>query len=482
MPVRTQTTAPTPKYSMTGASVASNGGYTVIYLSRDRTRFYATTVVSSRTRRLHYSTDGGDTWTQIKDFSSISTSVDIVGMVELPDGEILVALSGFSTGAAQIYKTTGFVANPATATYTLTNSGQFNTQLTSEYTLNDECIGTNGVMLAGESGPQTDGLAAQGLTKVNGGSGYTTASLTAVSGGSGESFAVSIVGGAVERIAVLNGGTGHADGVHSFSITGDGTGANWTYTVAGGVIDGVQTAKARRLFISTDFGSTWTQIFDIYTTPVYKYGLGLHLHAAAYDELWDRIWLLTGDNTGDGTTVSGYPSKTQVIYSDDRGATWNWLDAAPYVEGHSIEAQYTSINCYKHAIVLGTDALYTPFATLTIPRTGYRTLGTPHFGGGLYVNGTGILRLFRRAYSPSNQYPSLVTYSIGATSNDPVVLITHDGGFTWTELWRETDFATRPLLSGGCIRSMFGPDVNNKLLGNYFNYSSFLKGTLVQNF
>lgn len=482
MSVRTQTSAPSPKYSMTDASVVSNGGYTVIYLSRDRTRFYATTVVSSRTRRLHYSTDGGSTWTQIKDVSSLSANFDIVGMVELPDGEILLALSAFGSFAAKIYKTTGFVADPASAVYTLTNDTLWNTQLTSEYTLNDECIGSNGVILAGESGSQTDGFSAAGLTKVNGGSGYTTANVSAVSGGSGESFAVSIIGGAVERIAVLNGGTGHTDGVHSFSITGDGTGADWTYTVAGGVIDGVQTAKARRLFLSEDFGDTWEQIFDIYTTPDYKYGIGIHLHAAAYDEEWDRIWLLTGDNTGDGASISGYPTNTQVVYSDDRGATWNWLAADQYLEGMGIEAQYTSINVYKHAIVLGTDALKTPIAFTVIPKIGYRTMGESRFGGGLYLQGTGVVRLGRKAFSASNQYPTFFTYSIGASTNDPVVLLSHDGGFTWTELWRETDFATRPLLSGACIRGLFGPDVNNKLLGNYFNYSSFLKGTLVQNY
>ena len=482
MAIRTITTSPLSKYSLSNPTIISDGGYTLLYLSRDRSTFYATSTGSaSQQSKLNKSTDGGVTWTLIKEMNSVQTNGYINGMLELPSGEVLISMSPFNSFANQIYRSTGWVSNPATATWTSKTGGSlFNTQLIGIYGMNHRSIGTNGIILAAEGGAQTDGIATQGLTKISSGTGYTTATLSATSGGTGESFAVNITGGDIVRIAVLNGGTGHTNGTFHFSISGDGSGADWTYTVSGGVISGVQTAKARRLFLSTDFGENWSQIFDVYTTPTYKYGSGIHLHAVAYDEEWDRIWLLFGDNTGDGTTISGYPTNTQMYYSDDRGSTWTLYPAFPYVEGHSIKGQFTSIRIYKNNIVLGTDAMSTCFGSVIIPRIGFKQLGTPQFGPGFVLN-TSIVQEQTSAYSVDDSYPAFMTLSAVSAANDPVVLISSDGGTTWNELWRETDFVTRPRITGGCIRTFLGPDTSNRVLGRYSGYSSFLQGTLVSN-
>ena len=334
MAIRTQTSKPAEKYTFTSPTVVASGGYRPCYLSRDRVTFFAiSTGAGARYSKLNSSIDGGSSWTAIKDFNATLASCDLLGMLELPSGEVLVALSPFGTFAAKIYRSTGWVSNPATATWTLKHTMPHASLLRS-YTFNERCLGTNGIILAGEAGAQTLSLSGMGLAKVSGGSGYTTATATAVSGGSGEDIRVSCYNGEVYRIGIFNGGTGHANGTYHFTITGDGTGADWTYTVSGGVISGVQSSAARSLYLSQDFGETWSEIFDIFNPPspaAHKYGIGLHLHAAAYDQEWNRIWLLTGDNTGDGITTIGGSSYTQVWYSDDLGVTWNILPAELYI-------------------------------------------------------------------------------------------------------------------------------------------------------
>lgn len=485
MPIRTQTSPASQKYSLSNVSVIPDGGYTLLEQSLDRTKFYATSLISGRVRRLNVSSDGGRTWSSIKDFNSVMSSGDIVGFLELPSGEILICLSAFGSLTTKIFKSTGWATDPVTATYA--EKLTLNAPLSHRYSLNRGCIGTNGVVLASEGGSQTDGLSAMGMTAVNKGSGYTSATITATSGGTGEVLDCNIVGGVIERIAVLNGGTGHTPGVHSFGISGDGTGANWTYTVnAAGYIQTCQATApdgggnaATRAYLSTDFGENWTQIFDLYTDVDYKYACGIHLHAMAYDEAWDRIWLQFGDNTGDGPTISSYPTNTQILYSDDRGATWEFLPAASRVEGHGIEGQYTSIRVYKNAVVLGTDALATPFASIIYPKTGYRTLGTPVFSCGYVIN-LAVSEIQSSAYSLNDiEFPTFFGISVGSAVADATMLCTPDGGYTYYEIWRETDITTRPPISAGGIRRVLGPDTSGRICARYTGYNQLVLGTLV---
>ena len=453
--------------------------YRVIGLSRDRTKFFGVySATASRRNGIAQSTDGGVTWTNLRSMSATLSTADIVAMLELPSGEIIVALSPYGSFPARIYRSSGWQANPATATFALvlTMTGG---SLLQQYSLNDHAVGSNGVLLAAESGPQTS--APTGITISNQGSGYTTATLATVSGGTGHDIRAFCLNGKIERVGVINGGSGHTDGTHSFTISGDGTGAAVSYTVTGGVINGAQTDKARRLFMSTDFGETWSQIFDIYTDPEYKYGHGLHLHAAAYDDEWDRIWLLTGDNTGDGLKISGYPTKTQVCYSDDRGASWQWLEAIPYLEPDGVPSQFTSIMIRNGNLVLGADAHYDS-CFVVIPRTDYRQLGTPVFGAHARLDGQGIAKEFVSAHSPDKSTPVFATYINGKNGIENPIFLTSDGGNTWSECWRETDLATRPAISAGGPTAFYGPDTSNRIIANYNGYNNSIVGTLLTNF
>lgn len=66
----------------------------------------------------------------------------------------------------------------------------------------------------------------------------------------------------------------------------------------------------RYVYFSKDSGRTWEIIFDL---GDFTDGIGVHLHGAAFDPYWNRIWVSHGDGVG-GTNG--------LYYSDDLGKTW----------------------------------------------------------------------------------------------------------------------------------------------------------------
>lgn len=61
----------------------------------------------------------------------------------------------------------------------------------------------------------------------------------------------------------------------------------------------------RLVYASFDHGATWQQIYEGPNMDSY------HIHDVCYDPWADRIWITEGDTTS-----------RQILYSDDRGATW----------------------------------------------------------------------------------------------------------------------------------------------------------------
>lgn len=469
MPVRSITTARAKKYSLANQTLIANGGRRLLAMSRDRSAFYATRIANSSGRNeLSRSTDGGTSWTVLRTEAATTT---ISGLYELPDGEVLMSLGGTLAGSTTIRKSTGWAANPATATFAVKLS-MLGGALVSWYSLNGSAASPSGIILAAEEGPQT--TAPTGISITAGGTGYTSATLTAVSGGAGEDVRAYCQDGAVFRVGVLNGGAGHTDGTYSFTVGGDGSGATVTYTVSGGVITGAQTNRARRVYLSTDFGETFAQIFDVQQSLSFRYGNGMHVHGVAYDESWDRIWVLFGDNTGDGSAAVNSAS-AQIAYTDDRGATWALAPALSPVFPLNMTGgktpQFTGIRATADRLLLSTDAMACA-GSVMIPKTGYRTLGTPRL---LTCQlDPGIFHNFWRA---SDAHPMLLSYAPSSTVISQPVLVSSDG-LVWDELWRETDLVARPPLAGQPVK-FFGPDTSNRMLGNYEAYASMIQGTLV---
>jgi hypothetical protein len=398
MPIRTKTASPVSPVRLASWSVVADQSITLLGASRDRTKFYgATSGNQGQNNVLKQSVNGGATWTTVATLSDADAATGqseyatILGFVELPNGEILLGTSAFSQ-PAYVLKSSGWAANPTTATFSkkLSMLGP----LVNDYSLTNHCVGSNGVVLAAEGGPQT-------------------------------------------------------------SASGD------------------QTNKARRLWLSQDFGETWRSIFDIYSSYFLPFvgGSGLHLHGCCYDESWDRIWLLFGDNTGDGAKVSGYPGGAQIFYSDNRGATWSLYPGMGTMEAQGLVAQWTAVRATPKGVLLLSDAMYNA-GVLVLPKTGYRTLGPEQFGPVQF--GRGVGRALRSNIAEGS--PIFAGYS-NSVATDHYLSVSPDGsGMSWYEFWRETDLTARPSIGGG-VHTVLGPDAAGRIVATYEGYG-LLTGTL----
>ena len=125
---------------------------------------------------------------------------------------------------------------------------------------------------------------------------------------------------------------------------------------------GDATTSGRYVYFTGDYGVTWSLVFDLYTWSGNT--AGMHIHSAAYDPWWDRLWVAWGDVQMNG--------KLDVVYSDDHGATWTQLDALPATYSALGAMQSTTVLPRPDGIFFGSD----PNQGLwVIPRRGYRVFG-----------------------------------------------------------------------------------------------------------
>jgi hypothetical protein len=215
--------------------------------------------------------------------------------------------------------------------------------------------------------------------------------------------------------------------------------------------------KARRVYLSEDHGKTWRVIFDICTSGLVQYAVGLHIHASCYHETDDRIYITYGDNTGKGVDVGG-SANIQAAYSDDRGATWKWIPGFTDFGGG---LQFTNIMCTDENLILQTDGQQ--YGLMTVKRTGYRTLGAAHtvnvytsvgpsgvIGQGLYQHWTGTER----------PIIAMVNWTGSGQFIRNRLLMSADGGNTWNEAYANKDL----YLNFGDM-DVYGPTASGKIMG-----------------
>lgn len=225
---------------------------------------------------------------------------------------------------------------------------------------------------------------------------------------------------------------------------------------------GDQTAKARRVYLTQDYGATWTPILDLYT----RYGSGtvtnMHVHWAGYDPYWKRIWVLIGDNP----LAEGY-ANYPIIYSDDLGATWTAVPAvAPNIDPANGYFQSTTAAFLPDSILFGHDVAP---GLMRINRAAYRTIGTiqqtaypaghstnSFIAAGMHQNrrqqGAPVLAglLSQNTYCPGAIYGSV------------------DGGATMLKLWQD-DLSTNTVL----VSNVYGPTFNGKIVAAIQNGGSY---------
>lgn len=191
--------------------------------------------------------------------------------------------------------------------------------------------------------------------------------------------------------------------------------------------------SARRAYLSTDAGRTFTQVFDLDTvtvagqdTPWGSPTRRQHLHGCAYDQQWDRLWLVVGD-------ASGPSGVCAVIYSDDWGSTWQ-----AYPETVSTIAHWQSVlpDSLDNAIVFASD--FDANGLRRIGRSGYRK-GTGYGAAHLFDGGTGIRVIGIRKHQAPGQKnaPHLYTFAAVTADYPGGVVGTLDEGRTFHTLYKD---------------------------------------------
>lgn len=284
-----------------------------------------------------------------------------------------------------------------------------------------------------------------------------------------------------EKLVTIGGTITNAYSLHDWTHAKDGTvliSEAGLQTAGGGADD---TLKARRVWRSKDFGATWTLIFDIVAyggTQGVPTPAGVHMHGVAYDQDWGRIWLAYGDGNGDGDNIAG-AAFTQVVYSDDDGATWQKL---PHPKLWQLTGQgnmqFIAIAIFNNSIVFTHDISH-PLAPIVFPKVGYRKLGEPILGPTYSSGVNGIPRKATR----DARFPAFFAGTGSGTQTGTIrweAAVTDDDGFNWSGVYGEIPLQS-PAIIGYGFEQILGPTINGKIVatGSMYVDNDNTKKTMV---
>ena len=215
---------------------------------------------------------------------------------------------------------------------------------------------------------------------------------------------------------------------------------------------------ARYVWMSVDYGQTWTNIFDVIAYVSEQEGVStftgqIHGHSAVWDPYWDRIWFCFGDDR-DG-----------VVYSDDLGATWKTGFYSPTETGGT---QGVGMVVMPDCLLIAADMGPSP-RVLRISRSAGKFPA-----GGAYTLETAFnLADVRPAWASEKQFcrgisrvhrlgddaPALFAFSPDTQAGHSFVVATLDG-VSFTLLW--ADQTGTPAGIGS--RSMIGPTLSGEFI------------------
>lgn len=98
---------------------------------------------------------------------------------------------------------------------------------------------------------------------------------------------------------------------------------------------------AKFVYYSGDYGSTFREVFNLREADVEGRPTPTdrsHVHTAAFDPYYNRIWIVTGDLSNSAT-----------YYSDDFGDSWHFVNGSNSV-------QFTGIMALPDGVIFGTDS------------------------------------------------------------------------------------------------------------------------------
>ncbi len=231
-------------------------------------------------------------------------------------------------------------------------------------------------------------------------------------------------------------------------------------TTGGSANATADATRATRVFLSQDFGVTFATVCDLRdygTAQGFPYPATMHVHGVAYDESWDRLYVLYGDDNGDGKNIAGN-GNSEVVYSDDRGTTWtklasfqNWANASGY------HGQFIAMSISPSALTFTPD-VSSPIAPFVLRKTGYRQYGAAELllGASGGVNGMstrGTAATFLTGNLNGGNYVAAGSYTAG--------IMASADGLAWDQI-----SIPETLTASGAVGALrvFGPTASGKLV------------------
>lgn len=211
------------------------------------------------------------------------------------------------------------------------------------------------------------------------------------------------------------------------------------------------TTFARYVYMSLDYGKTWSTVFDLQDYLLNDRGVASaddqHLHGVAWDPYWDRIWVTFGDTTN-GT-----------VYSDDLGATWQTAHWGPlYSSGN----QNVGILPMPKCILFGTDT--SPNGVQRINRSAGKHSGTYTIEQAYTVPGdlgslTHLCQAILKVDREGGDGPALFGFGAETQAAKSFIVGTYDG-YDFKLLWMDPE----PQPAGRGVRSIAGPNLRGELI------------------
>lgn len=216
-----------------------------------------------------------------------------------------------------------------------------------------------------------------------------------------------------------------------------------------------QGLNARYVWMSTDFGKTWTVIFDL---NLVTSGIGVHMHSAVYDYVWNRIWVHFGDAAF---------NRNGMLYSDDLGKTWTW---ALQTNAQGINwNQSTSTVVLPDCILFGSDSAPNGIYRLDrsqgkIPINGYYEVEVAYKipdTSDTLLNSV-CYKAVQAKHSPYQPY--LFGFAPESMPSKGCIIATYDG-YTFFEVWSDSEVRG----VGYGIRQLIGITPQNEIIATNFD-------------
>jgi len=200
------------------------------------------------------------------------------------------------------------------------------------------------------------------------------------------------------------------------------------------------TTAPRYVWLSQDFGSTWTVVYDLGNVT------DGHIHGCAYDAYWDRLWVVTGDSTN-----------RRIVYSDNLGATWVTVSAGARTN------QMVGILPMRGCILFTTDS--SPNAIMRIRRVDKATVPSVVEIAHLVEDAATLVTLGGQHYQRNSSSPALFPFVRTGGAGVSRLIATNDGEDFFVIWTSPANFVN----DGSGLQSVMGPTTSGNLIGTVVN-------------